>query len=66
MFESGGEFGRYLQGCIVGSFRFGRRHVADGLKKPAAVESVDPFKRCELDGLKRPPWSLAPDLCNAR
>jgi hypothetical protein len=29
----------------------GRRDVADGLQQLAIVEPVDPFQRCELDGV---------------
>ena len=33
-FESGGNFGGFLQGCIVGGFGFDRGHVAGRLQKP--------------------------------
>src|ERR1700681_1372546 len=32
-----------------------RRDVADGFQQPAIVEPIDPFQRCELDGVERPP-----------
>src|SRR5262245_2612462 len=43
--ESGGECCRFLQGFVAGGFGFSRWHMADRLKKPAVVESVDPFER---------------------
>ena len=46
---------------IVAFLGFGWRDVADGLQQPAIVEPVDPFQRCELDGLERAPWSTSVD-----
>jgi hypothetical protein len=44
-----------VQRGIVVLLGLGRRDVADGLQQPAIVEPIDPFQRCELDGVERPP-----------
>ena len=42
--------------CIEVVLRFGGRDVSDRFEQAAIVEPVDPFQRCELDGLQAAPW----------
>ena len=44
-----------VQRGVVALLSLGRRDVADGLQQPAIVKPIDPFQRCELDGVERPP-----------
>jgi hypothetical protein len=50
-----------FQHGVVALLGFGRRYVADGLQEPSIVELIDPFQRCELDGLEVSPWPAAMD-----
>ena len=46
---------RLVHHGVISQLSFGRRDVADGLQQPAIVEPINPFQRCELDGVERPP-----------
>ncbi len=41
---------------VIAFLSLGGRDIADRLQQPAVVELIHPFQRCELDGLKVPPW----------
>lgn len=50
-----------FQHGVVALLSFSGRDVADWLEESPAVEPVDPFQRCELDGLEAAPWSTPMD-----
>ena len=46
---------------MVFCFGFCWRNISDGFEQAPAIEPIDPFQRCELDGLEGAPGSAAVD-----